>query len=58
MPAHSSPCLAELVCSNSLRSADPCSAVGLLKDEMRLLGSLIMEAAEYQFRPLPPYKNT
>jgi len=45
-PAHSSPCLAELVCSNSLRSADPCSAVGILKDEMRQLGSLIMEAAD------------
>ncbi|MFP3983436.1 MAG: methylenetetrahydrofolate--tRNA-(uracil(54)-C(5))-methyltransferase (FADH(2)-oxidizing) TrmFO [Desulfurivibrionaceae bacterium] len=45
-PAHSSPDLAELVCSNSLRSADPCSAVGLLKDEMRLLGSLVIEAAE------------
>ncbi len=44
--AHSSPHLAELVCSNSLRSNDPTSAVGLLKSELRLLGSLIMEAAD------------
>jgi methylenetetrahydrofolate--tRNA-(uracil-5-)-methyltransferase len=42
-PAHHSPFLAELVCSNSLRSADLHSAVGLLKEEMRLLGSLILE---------------
>jgi methylenetetrahydrofolate--tRNA-(uracil-5-)-methyltransferase len=45
-PAHSMPELAELVCSNSLRAADPESAVGLLKEEMRRLGSLLMEAAE------------
>ena len=45
-PAHSMPDLAELVCSNSLRSDDPHSAVGLLKEEMRQLGSLLMEAAE------------
>jgi len=45
-PAHRSPLLAELVCSNSLRSADRESAVGLLKEEMRRLGSLIMEAAD------------
>ena len=45
-PAHSSPGLAELVCSNSLRSNDLYSAVGLLKEEMRRLGSIIMEAAE------------
>lgn len=44
-PAHSSPFLAELVCSNSLRSDDRNSAVGLLKEEMRQLGSLIMAAA-------------
>lgn len=36
----------ELLCSNSLRSNDPYSAVGLLKEEMRMLDSLIMEAAE------------
>jgi len=45
-PAHHSPMLAELVCSNSLRSDAVTSAVGLLKEEMRLMGSLIMEAAE------------
>ncbi|KAB2889526.1 MAG: methylenetetrahydrofolate--tRNA-(uracil(54)-C(5))-methyltransferase (FADH(2)-oxidizing) TrmFO [Desulfobulbaceae bacterium] len=44
-PAHTSPQLAELVCSNSLRAADIESAVGLLKEEMRLLDSLIMHAA-------------
>lgn len=45
-PAHRSPLLAELVCSNSLRSQDPDSAVGLLKEEMRLLGSLVLESAQ------------
>ena len=45
-PAHESKDLAELVCSNSLRSADPHSAVGLLKDEMRSLDSLIMKTAD------------
>jgi methylenetetrahydrofolate--tRNA-(uracil-5-)-methyltransferase len=44
-PAHNSPDLAELVCSNSLRSNDIESAVGLLKEEMRMLDSLIMRAA-------------
>lgn len=45
-PAHNSPLLGELVCSNSLRSDDQHSAVGLLKEEMRLLGSLIMQVAD------------
>ena len=45
-PAHKSPDLAELVCSNSLRSNDPHSAVGLLKAEMRALDSLIMKTAD------------
>lgn len=44
-PAHSSPLLAEMVCSNSLRSDAQHSAVGLLKEEMRRLNSLIMLAA-------------
>jgi methylenetetrahydrofolate--tRNA-(uracil-5-)-methyltransferase len=44
-PAHQSPLLAELVCSNSLRSNLTDSAAGLLKQEMRLLRSLIMDAA-------------
>ena len=47
-PAHKSPHFAELVCSNSLKSADVFgNAAGLLKEEMRLLGSITMEAAEY-----------
>ncbi len=45
-PAHKSPDLAELVCSNSLRSDEPVAAVGLLKEEMRSLGSLVLQAAE------------
>lgn len=45
-PAHESELLGELVCSNSLRSNAPDSAVGLLKEEMRRLDSLIMRAAE------------
>ncbi len=45
-PAHESPHLAELVCSNSLRSNDPHNAVGLLKEELRRLDSLIMRAAD------------
>ena len=45
-PAHVSPDFAELVCSNSLRSADPTNAVGLLKEEMRRLDSLIMRSAD------------
>lgn len=45
-PAHHTAHLAELVCSNSLRSGDRHNAVGLLKEEMRRMGSLVMEAAE------------
>ena len=45
-PAHKSPDLAELVCSNSLRSNSVENAVGLLKEEMRMMDSLIMEAAD------------
>ncbi len=44
-PAHHSEGFAELVCSNSLRSNDTSNAVGLLKEEMRLMGSLIIESA-------------
>ena len=44
-PAHKTEKLGELVCSNSLRSKELTSAVGLLKEEMRRLRSLIMEAA-------------
>ena len=45
-PAHVSDGFAELVCSNSLRSDELSNAVGLLKAEIRKLGSLIMESAE------------
>ncbi len=45
-PAHTSPLFAELVCSNSLRGDDLSNAVGLLKEELRRMGSLILEAAE------------
>lgn len=44
--AHSSGHLAELVCSNSLKSDLPATAQGLLKSEMRALGSLTLECAE------------
>lgn len=44
--AHETDGLAELVCSNSFRSTDPASAIGVLKEEMLSLGSLVMEAAE------------
>jgi methylenetetrahydrofolate--tRNA-(uracil-5-)-methyltransferase len=45
-PAHTSPELAELVCSNSLRGASLANAVGLLKEEMRRLGSLVLRVAD------------
>jgi methylenetetrahydrofolate--tRNA-(uracil-5-)-methyltransferase len=44
--AHKTGNLAELVCSNSLKSLQPDSAPGLLKDGMRHFGSLILEAAD------------
>ena len=43
--AHETDRLAEMVCSNSFRSDNPGNAVGLLKREMELLGSLVMEEA-------------
>ena len=45
-PAHKSEYLAELVCSNSLKAERIENACGLLKAEMRLFGSVIMEAAD------------
>lgn len=45
-PAHHADTFAELVCSNSLRSAEVTNASGLLKEEMRRMGSLIMEACD------------
>ncbi len=45
-PAHHYEGFAELICSNSLKAARIGSAAGMLKEEMRMLGSLTMEAAE------------
>lgn len=45
-PAHKTDKLAELVCSNTFKSTELTNAHGLLKAEMRLLGSLILEAAD------------
>ena len=45
-PAHKSAGFAELICSNSLKAARLDSAAGLLKEEMRRLGSLLTECAE------------
>ncbi len=45
-PAHKYPGLAELVCSNSLKASRLDSASGMLKEEMRILGSLILPCAE------------
>ena len=48
-PAHKNSNFSELVCSNSLRSDDyEHNAVGLLHQEMRLAGSLIMQAARWR----------
>ena len=44
--AHTTPGLAELVCSNSLKSLSMDNASGILKEEMKHLGSLVIEAAE------------
>lgn len=46
-PAHHADTMAELVCSNSLRSDRLSNAVGLLKEEMRFFSSLVMEAADH-----------
>ena len=45
-PAHTTPLLGEIVCSNSLRSDDPASPAGLLKAELRAAGSLIIGCAD------------
>src|SRR5512132_1325706 len=44
-PAHRSDKLAEIVCSNSLKSDEPGSAPYLLKEELRRAGSLVLESA-------------
>ncbi len=45
-PAHTTPLLSELVCSNSLRSDDPNTPAGLLKSELRAASSLVIECAD------------
>src|SRR5688572_21512349 len=45
-PAHQTPLLGELVCSNSLRSDDPIAPAGLLKHELRRAGSLVIACAD------------
>src|ERR1051325_144370 len=45
-PAHQTSNLAELVCSNFFRSSAPANAVGLLKQEMAMLGSLVIRSGE------------
>ncbi len=45
-PAHRTDHLAELVCTNSFKSEDPTNAHGLLKREMRALGSILLECAD------------
>src|ERR1043165_9641984 len=45
-PAHKTDRLAELVCSNTFKSTETSNADGLLKAEMRLLGSIILQAAD------------
>src|ERR1043165_6525483 len=45
-PAHKTDRLAELVCSNTFKSTEVSNAHGLLKAEMRLLGSIVLTAAD------------
>src|SRR5437763_6863229 len=45
-PAHKEDGLAELVCSNSLRSDNPYNAIGLLHEELRRLGSPVLDQAD------------
>src|SRR5881296_3384422 len=45
-PAHKLDGLAELVCSNSMRSDNPENAIGLLHEELRRLGSAVLEEAD------------
>src|SRR4051812_21851066 len=49
--AHKTHRFAELVCSNSLKSKSPVSAPGMLKSEMRVIGSLILDSADLSSVP-------
>ena len=46
-PAHQTDRFAELVCSNTFKSTETSNAHGLLKAEMRILGSMVLEAADH-----------
>jgi len=50
-PAHRTPLLCELVCSNSLRSDSPATGPGLLKSELRRLGSVVLACADQHSVP-------
>ncbi len=50
-PAHHTDVLAELVCSNSLKSTDPSTAAGLLKQELAAMGSVVLAAAQHTAVP-------
>ena len=54
-PAHKSAGFAELICSNSLKAERLDSASGLLKEEMRRMGSQLLEAAEEARAPTSPW---
>lgn len=50
-PAHTTPLLGELVCTNSFKSEDPANAHGQLKREMALMGSILLEVARHSRVP-------
>ena len=50
-PAHKSEGFAELICSNSLKAERPDSASGLLKIEMKIMGSHLLDADVYKRQP-------
>lgn len=49
--AHQTPLLCELVCSNSLRSDEPSAGAGLLKQELRRAGSMVIDSADHHAVP-------
>src|ERR1041385_8186484 len=53
-PAHQSPLLGELVCSNSFRSDNPVAPAGLLKHELRRCGSMVIQCADEHRVPAGP----
>ena len=58
-PAHHTDKFAELVCSNSLRANNLTNAVGIIKEEMRRLDSLIIAAADaWLFRQVEHWRST